>query len=81
MDPYLAEDGDLLGDSSELPRLSLPLLPIPDDDVPVPDSATTHSMGGQFPVSSVVSPDLSLEGPFRCRSDSIGVGGRSPCVG
>ena len=34
MDEYLAADGDLLfGDSSELPLLSLPLLPIPVADV------------------------------------------------
>ena len=65
MDRYLAEDGDLLlGDSSELPLLSLPLLPVPVADVLVPESTTTPSMGERFPVSSVVSPDLSREGPF-----------------
>ena len=65
MDRYLAEDGDLLlGDSSGLPLLPLPLLLIPADDVPSPESAVTRSMGGQFPASMSVSPDMSREGPF-----------------
>ena len=65
MDQYLAADGDLLlGDSSDLPLLSLPMLPIPVADVSVPVSAVTPSVGEPFPVSSVVPPDLSQEVPF-----------------
>ena len=65
MDKYLAADGDLLlGDSSDLPLLSLPLLPIPVADVSVPVLAVTPSVGEQVPVSSVEPPDLSREGPF-----------------
>ena len=62
MDQYLATDGDLLlGDSSDLPLLSLPLLPIPVADVSVPVSAV-GCVGEQVPVSLVVPPDLSREG-------------------
>ena len=46
MDQYLAADGDLLlGDSSDLPLLSLPLLPIPVADVSGPVSAVPPSVG------------------------------------
>ena len=42
----MSADGDLLlGDSSDLPLLSLPLLPIPVTDVSVPVSAVTSSIG------------------------------------
>ena len=65
VDRYLVEDGDLLlDDSSDLPLLPLPLLPLPADDVPSLEFAVTRSPGGQFPVSTAVSPDLSREGPF-----------------
>ena len=78
MDRYLAEDGDLLlGDSADLPLLNLPLLPLPDDDVPTPESVTTRSTGGQFPVSSAGSPDLSREGPFDA-SQTVSASGFAP---
>ena len=75
MDQYLATDGDLLlGDSSELPLLSLPLLPIPVADVSVLVLASTPSVGEQFPASSVASPDLSREGPFDVARTASGLG-------
>ena len=75
MDQYVAGDGDLLlGDSSELPLLSVQLLPIPVADVSVLESVTTPSVGEQFPVSSVVSPDLSREGPFDASKTASGSG-------
>ena len=75
MDQYIAADGDLLlGDSSKLPLLSLPLLPIPVADASVPVSAATPSVREQFPVSSVVSPDLSREGPFDVDQTASGSG-------
>ena len=55
MDQYIAADGDLLlGDSSDLPLLSLPLLPIPVADVSVPVSAVPPSVGEPVLVPSVV---------------------------
>ena len=78
MDWYLAEDGDLLlGYSSGLPLLPLPLLPLPADDVPSPESAATHSTGGQFPASTAMSPDLSREGPFDA-SQTVSASGAAP---
>ena len=75
MDQYLAADGDLLlGDSSKLPLLSLPLLPVPVADVSVPESAATPSAGEQFPLSLVVSPDLSRKGPFDVGQTASGSG-------
>ena len=75
MDQYLAADGDLLlGDSSDLPLLSLPMLPIPVADFSVPVSAVTPSVGEPFPVSSVVPPDLSQEGPFDVDQTASGSG-------
>ena len=75
MDQYIAADGDLfLVDSSDLPLLSLPLLPIPVADVSFPVSAVTRSVGKQFPVSSVVPPDLSREGPFHVDQTASGSG-------
>ena len=75
MDQHLAADGDLLlGDSSELPLLSMPLLPIPVADVSVPESVATPSAGEPFLVSSVVSPDLSQEGPFDAGQTASGSG-------
>ena len=74
MDQYLAGDGDLLlGDSSELPLLSVLLLQIPVADVSVPESVATPSVG-EFPVSSVVSSDLSREGPFDAGQTASGSG-------
>ena len=65
MDQYFAADGDLLlEDSSDLPLLSLPLLPIPVADVSGPVSVVTPSVGEPVLVPSVVPPDLSQEGPF-----------------
>ena len=58
--------------------LSLPLLLVPVADVSVPESAATPSMGEQFPVSSVVSPDLSQEGPIDA---GLTVSGVFSCVG
>ena len=63
MDQYIAVDGDLLlGDSSDLPLLSLPLLPILVADVSVPVSAVTPSVGEPILIPSVVPPDLSRGG-------------------
>ena len=79
-DQYIAADGDLLlGDSSDLPLLSLPLLPIPVADVSVPVSAVTPSVGEQFPVSSVVPPDSSREGPFDVDQTASGSGPLPGC--
>ena len=60
------------GDSSDLPLLSLPLLPIPVADVSGPVSAVTHSVGEPVVVPSVVPPDLSREGPFDVDQDALG---------
>ena len=57
----------------------MPLLPTPDDDVTTPESDATRSMGGQFPVSSVVSPDLSREGPFDA-GQTVSESGAAPHV-
>ena len=73
MDKYIAVDGDLLlGDSSDLPLLSLPLLPIPVADVSGPVSAVIPSVGEPVLVPSVVPPDLSWEGPFDVDQDASG---------
>ena len=73
MDQYIAANGDLLlGDSSDLPLLSLPLLPIPVADVSGPVSAMTTSVGESVLVPSVVPPDLSREGPFDVDQDALG---------
>ena len=75
MDQYIAADGDLFwGDSSDLPLLSLPQLPIPVADVSVPVSAVPPSVGEPVLVSLVVSPDLSREGPFDVGQDAAGSG-------
>ena len=80
MDRYLAEVGDLLlGGPSDLPMLPLPLLPLPADCVPSPESAVTRSLGGQLPLSTAVSPDLSREGPFDA-NQSVSASGAAPLV-
>ena len=56
--------GLVVGGFVGIALLSLPLLPILVANVPVPESAATPSAGEEFPVSSVVSPDLSREGTF-----------------
>ena len=50
------------------------MLPIPVGDVSVPVSAVTPSVGEPFPVSSVVLPDLSREGPFDVDQTASGAG-------
>ena len=73
MDQYIAADGDLFwGDSSDLPLLSLLLLPIPVADVSGPVSAVTPSVGEPVLLPSVVLPDLSQEGPFDVDQDASG---------
>ena len=69
---WTSEDGDLLlGDSSDLPLLSLPLLPIPVADVSGPVSAVTPSVGEPVLVPSVMPPQ---EGPFDVDQTVSGLG-------
>ena len=71
----ITPDGDLLlKNSSDLPLLSLLLLPIPVADVSVPVSAVTHSVWEPVLVPSVVPPDLSREGSFDVDQDTSGSG-------
>ena len=80
MDRFLAGDGDLLVDcSSDLPMLSLPLLPLPVSSVSSPESVVAHSPVDQFPSSTAASPDLYREGPFDV-SQSVSVSGAAPLV-
>ena len=76
MDRFLAEDGDLLDCSSDLPMLPLPLLPLPADGVPSPESVMAHSLVNQF---LAAPPDLSREGPFDA-SQGVSVSGAAPLV-
>ena len=61
MDQYLSGDKDLLlGDTADLPLLSLPLLPFPAPDYSVPGSSIASPAGEPVVVFSDVMPDLSL---------------------
>ena len=80
MDQYIAADGDqLLGDPSDLPLLSVPLLPVPVADVSGPVSVGTHFVGELVLVPSVVLPDLSQEGPFDV-DQTVSASGDTPRV-
>ena len=80
MDRFRAEDGDLLLVCSlDLPMLPFPLLSLPADGVPSPESVVAHSPVDQFPSSAAASPDLSREGPFDA-SQGVSVSGAAPLV-
>ena len=71
MDQYLLVDGDLLGDTADLPLLSLPLLPLPVTDDSVLGSSVVSPAGEPVVVPSDVMPDLSREGPFDVHHDAL----------
>ena len=73
MDQYLSGVGDLLlGDTADLPLLSMPPLPVVVDVVT--ESSVGSPAGEPVVVPSDGMPDLSREGPFDVHQDDLELG-------
>ena len=71
MDQYLSRDGDLLlGDSTDVPILALPLTPRPLVEDMALGSSVGSPAGEPVTVPSHSIPDLSQEGPFDVHQDA-----------
>ena len=71
MDQYLSRDGDLLlGDSTDLPPLAVPLTPRPFIEM-VLGSSVGSLAGEPVAAPSHVMLDLSREGPFDVHQDAL----------
>ena len=72
MDQYLSGEGDLLlGDTADLPLLSMPLIPLLVAADVVPESSMGSLAGEPVVVPSDGMPDLSREGPFDVHQDAL----------
>ena len=71
MDQYLSTEGDLLGDTTDLPLLAMPLTPRPIIDDVVPESSVGSPAGEPVVVLSGGMPDLSREGLFDVHQDTL----------
>ena len=71
MDQYLSRDGDLLlGDSTDLPLLAMPLTPRPFVEEMVLGSSVDSPAGEPVAAPSHGMTDLSREGPFDVHQDA-----------
>ena len=72
MDQYLSGEGDLLlGDTADLPLLSMPLMPLPVVVDVVPESSVGSAVGEPVVVPLDEMQDLSREGPFDVHQDAL----------
>ena len=72
MDQCFSGEGDLLlGDTADLPLLSMPLMPLPVAVDVVPESSVGSPAGEPVVVPSDGMPDLSREGPFDVHQDAL----------
>ena len=80
MDLYLSGEGDLLlGDTMDLPMLSMPLTPLLVADDVVPESFVGSPAGEPVVVPSDGMPDLSREDPFDVHQDTLVLGPLRSC--
>ena len=79
MDQYLSREGDLLlGDSTDLPLLTMPLTPRPIVEEMVLGSSVGSPAGEPVAEPSNGMPDLSREGPFDVHQDASESGASLP---